>query len=149
MFAPPAFNQTDREYFLKANDNVMVCVQIESRRAVENIEQIAAVEGIDMLFVGPYDLAASMGHVAFDHESIPEVQEAIAHVLQVGLAAGKYVGHFAASAEAAADKVRRGFHFVNCGADLVALTSWMTSEMGKLKQLIAKDKKGVEQEGHP
>lgn len=139
MFAPPKFLQTDREYFLKANDNIMVCVQIESRKAVENIEQIAAIDGIDMLFVGPFDLAASMGHVPFDNESIPEVQEAIAHVLKVGLAAGKYVGHFAANAELAADKIRKGFHFVNCGADLIALPSWMSNEMGKLKNLLAND----------
>lgn len=146
MFAPPAFNQTDREYLLSANDNVMVCVQIESRKAVENIEQIASVEGIDMLFIGPNDLAASMGYVAADHASIPEVQEAIAHVLKTGLAAGKYVGHFALSAEEAAERVRQGFHFVNCGADIVALTAWMTSEMGKLKHLVAGDMKRFKKE---
>ncbi|KAK7226758.1 hypothetical protein V2G26_014761 [Clonostachys chloroleuca] len=117
----------------------MVCVQIESRKGVENVERIAAVEGIDMIFVGPNDLAASMGHVAFDHESIPEVQEAIAHVLKVGLAADKFVGHFAVNAEAAAKRIHQGFHFVNCGADIVALTAWMTGEMGKLKHLVGID----------
>ncbi|CAH0020376.1 unnamed protein product [Clonostachys rhizophaga] len=139
MFAPPAFSQNDREYLLTANENVMVCVQIESRKGVENVERIAAVEGIDMIFVGPNDLAASMGHVAFDHESIPEVQEAIAHVLKVGLAADKFVGHFAVNAEAAAKRIHQGFHFVNCGADIVALTAWMTGEMGKLKHLVGID----------
>lgn len=46
MFAPAAFNQTGRDYLLRANDNVMICVQIESRKAVENVEEIAKVEGI-------------------------------------------------------------------------------------------------------
>jgi 4-hydroxy-2-oxoheptanedioate aldolase len=46
MFAPATFNQTGREYLLSANDNVMICVQIESRKAVENVEEIAGVEGI-------------------------------------------------------------------------------------------------------
>ncbi|KAH6691481.1 2-dehydro-3-deoxyglucarate aldolase [Plectosphaerella plurivora] len=137
MYAPAAFNLDGREYLLTANDNVMVCVQIESRMAVENVEEIAAVEGIDMLFIGPNDLASSMGYVAFDHASTPEVQEAIARVLQAGLNAGKYVGHFALSAEAAAAKVKQGFHFVNCGADIVAVTAWMSGEMGKLKKLLA------------
>lgn len=49
MFASAAFNQTGREYLLSANDNVMICVQIESRKAVENVEEIAAVEGIGRL----------------------------------------------------------------------------------------------------
>lgn len=137
MFAHSAFNQTSREYLLSANDNVMVCVQIESQKAVDNVEEIAAVEGVDMLFIGPNDLAASMGHVAFDHASIPEVQEAIACVLKAGLDAGKYVGHFALSADVAAAKYKQGFHFVNCGADIVAITAWMSAEMEKLKSLIS------------
>lgn len=136
MYAPAAFNQNGREYLLSANDNVMICVQIESRKAVENVEAIAAVDGIDMLFIGPNDLASSMGHVAFDHASVPEVQTAIQRVLDAGLAADKYVGHFALSAEAAAAKSQQGFHFVNCGADIVAVTAWMGAEMAKLKGLL-------------
>ncbi|KAI8170898.1 hypothetical protein K4K49_006426 [Colletotrichum sp. SAR 10_70] len=138
MFAHSAFNQTGRDYLLSANDNVMVCVQIESQKAVDNVEEIAAVDGVDMLFIGPNDLAASMGHVAFDHASIPEVQEAIARVLKAGLDAGKYVGHFALSADVAAAKYKQGFHFVNCGADIVAIAAWMSIEMGKLKSLVSK-----------
>lgn len=137
MFAHSAFNQTSREYLLSANDSVMVCVQIESQKAVDNVEEIAAVEGVDMLFIGPNDLAASMGHVAFDHASISEVQEAIARVLKAGLDAGKYVGHFALSADVAAAKYKQGFHFVNCGADIVAITAWMSVEMEKLKSLTS------------
>jgi 2-keto-3-deoxy-L-rhamnonate aldolase RhmA len=53
-----------------------------------------------MLFIGPNDLASSMGYVAFDHASIPEVQEATKKVLKAALDAGKYAGHFALSAEA-------------------------------------------------
>lgn len=136
MFAQSAFNQTSREYLLSANENVMVCVQIESQKAVDNVEEIAAVDGVDMLFVGPNDLAASMGHVAFDHASIPEVQEAIARVLKAGLDAGKYVGHFALDADVAAAKYKQGFHFVNCGADIVAIAAWMGAEIGKLTGLI-------------
>lgn len=137
MFAHSAFNQTSREYLLSANDNVMVCVQIESQKAVDNVEEIAAVEGVDMLFIGPNDLAASMGHVAFDHASIPDVQEAIARVLKAGLDTGKYVGHFALSADVAAAKYKQGFHFVNCGADIVAIATWMSVEMEKLKRLVS------------
>lgn len=146
MFASAAFGQTGREYLLSANDNVKVCVQIESRKAVENIEAIANVDGIDMLFIGPNDLAASMGYVAFEHATTPEVQAASAKVLQAGLKAGKYVGHFALSAEEAALRYKQGFHFVNCGADIVAVTTWMSNEMTKLRSLLSDSRvaKGVD-----
>lgn len=52
-----------------------------------------------MLFIGPNDLASSMGYVAFDHASIPEVQEATVRILKATLDAGKYAGHFALSAD--------------------------------------------------
>lgn len=100
LFANANFNQNGREYLLSANDNITVIVQIETRLAVENVEAIASVEGIDGLFIGPNDLASSMGYVAFDHASIDEVQEASLTVLKAATAAGKYAGHFALSAEA-------------------------------------------------
>lgn len=120
MFAPANFKQNGGEYLKTANDNILVIVQIESRMAVENCEKIAAVEGIgknlwclmfvttlliqelffiDMLFIGPNDLAASMGYWAPDHARILEVQEATARVLKAAKDAGKYAGHFALSAD--------------------------------------------------
>ncbi|KAK0385378.1 hypothetical protein NLU13_7854 [Sarocladium strictum] len=136
LFAPANFNQTGREYLFTANRNIMVCVQIETRLAIENVEAIANVPGIDMLFIGPNDLAASMGYVASDHGSIPEVQEAGKKVLEAAKEAGKYAGYFAMSAGAAAQKYREGWEFMNCGADVVALTSWMSNEMETMKSMI-------------
>lgn len=54
---------------------------------------------IDMLFIGPNDLAASMGYWGPDHAKIPEVQEATARVLKAAKDNGKYAGHFALSAD--------------------------------------------------
>ncbi|PYH63716.1 HpcH/HpaI aldolase family protein [Aspergillus vadensis CBS 113365] len=135
MFAPAAFNQSSREYLTHAHDNVLIIVQIESRMAVENCAAIAAVPGIDMLFVGPNDLASSLGYFALDHAQIPEVQEATDRVLQAAKGAGKYAGHFALSADVAAAKYQQGFDFVNSGADIVALTSWMSAELTRLRRL--------------
>ncbi|RAH59440.1 HpcH/HpaI aldolase/citrate lyase family protein [Aspergillus piperis CBS 112811] len=135
MFAPAAFNQSGREYLTHANDNVVIIVQIESRMAVENCAAIAAVPGIDMLFVGPNDLASSLGYFALDHAQIPEVQGATNRVLKAAKDAGKYAGHFALSADVAAAKYHQGFDFVNSGADIVALTSWMSAELTRLRRL--------------
>ncbi|KAF7540675.1 hypothetical protein G7054_g1157 [Neopestalotiopsis clavispora] len=140
MFAHAAFNQTMGQYTLSANDNVMICVQIESRKALENVEEIANVDGIDMLFIGPNDLASSMGYAGQDHSKVPEVQDATARILKAILDAGKYAGHFALSADIAAQRHQQGFHFVNCGADIVAVQAWMCTEMAKLQGLVTKSK---------
>jgi len=91
-----------------------------------------------MLFVGPNDLAASMGYVAFEHASIPEIQVATAKVLTAANKSGKYAGYFCLNADAAALRASEGFHFMNCGADIVAITAWMSDEMNKLKMLLEK-----------
>jgi len=52
-----------------------------------------------MLFIGPNDLASSMGYFALDHASIPEVQEATVRILKAAKDAGKFAGHFALNAE--------------------------------------------------
>ncbi|KAL4811145.1 Pyruvate/Phosphoenolpyruvate kinase-like domain-containing protein [Aspergillus unguis] len=135
MFAHSAFKQTAREYLETANQNVVVIVQVETRRAVENVEEIAGVDGVDMLFVGPNDLASSMGYFAFDHPNIPEVQEAIQKVLGAAKGKKKFAGHFALGAKEAARRWEQGFDFVNCGADIVAIGAWMGNEMNELKRL--------------
>ncbi|KAL4868571.1 Pyruvate/Phosphoenolpyruvate kinase-like domain-containing protein [Aspergillus spectabilis] len=109
MFAHTSFNQTPREYLTNANSNIVVILQIESRTAVENCEDIAGVEGVDMLFVGPNDLASLMGYVAFDHAGIEEVQEAIGRVLRAAKDKGKKVcGAFCFSRGGGAEEVGAG-----------------------------------------
>jgi 2-dehydro-3-deoxyglucarate aldolase len=78
------------DYFDIANDNVCVIVQIESRQAVNSIDAILAVDGVDAVFVGPSDLAAAYGHLG--NAAHPDVQQAIAHVFERAQAAGKPSG---------------------------------------------------------
>ena len=136
MFAPANFSISGPDYMRVANKRLTIIVQIESRKALENLDDIAGVPGIDALFVGPNDLALSMGHFPFDHPKIEEVQVATAKILEAAKKAGKFAGHFALDAEAAALRVKQGWHFVNVGADIKALTQWMSDEMNKLKQMI-------------
>ncbi|SAL56894.1 2-dehydro-3-deoxyglucarate aldolase [Caballeronia terrestris] len=81
---------TVANYFDVANDNICVVVQIESRAAVEAIDEITAVDGVDAVFVGPSDLAASYGHIG--NANHPDVQQAIAHVFERVKAGGKASG---------------------------------------------------------
>jgi 2-dehydro-3-deoxyglucarate aldolase len=78
------------DYFNVANDNVCVIPQIESRKAVEAIDSILEVSGVDAVFIGPSDLAASYGHLG--NANHPDVQQAIAHVFDRAKAAGKSSG---------------------------------------------------------
>src|SRR5690606_26080578 len=63
------------DYLKKANDEVCVLVQVETREAMARLDEIAAVPGVDGVFIGPSDLSASFGHIG--NPAHPEVQKAI------------------------------------------------------------------------
>ncbi|KAJ4472131.1 Pyruvate/Phosphoenolpyruvate kinase-like domain-containing protein [Lentinula aciculospora] len=134
-FAPAAFGQGMGEYIATANRNIFIAVQIETIEGLESCEEIAKVDGIDMLFVGPNDLCSSMGYPALEHLHNPEVQNAIQRVLSAAKAAGKYAGMFCTSAEQVEARYEQGFDFMNLGADVVALATWNAVELGKLKNI--------------
>jgi 4-hydroxy-2-oxoheptanedioate aldolase len=90
-------------------------VQIESAAGLAAIEDIAAVEGVDGLFIGPGDLAGGLGHLG--NSTHPDVVSAISEALTRIRAAGKAAGIFAASAEAASRHIRAGASFVSIGTD--------------------------------
>ncbi|KAF9076574.1 Pyruvate/Phosphoenolpyruvate kinase-like domain-containing protein [Rhodocollybia butyracea] len=134
-FAPAVFGQQMGDYIATANQNTLIAVQIETVEGLENCEEIAKVDGIDMLFIGPNDLCASMGYPALEHSNIPEVQEAIKRILAAAKAAGKYAGFFCMGADQVRARYEQGFDFFNVGADVLALSVWNAVELGKLKDL--------------
>ncbi|KAJ3867690.1 Pyruvate/Phosphoenolpyruvate kinase-like domain-containing protein [Lentinula novae-zelandiae] len=134
-FAPAVFGQRMDDYIASANRNTFIAVQIETVEGLENCEEIARVDGIDMLFVGPNDLCSSMGYPALEHASITEVQDAVQRVLSAAKAAGKYAGMFCTSAEQVQARYKQGFDFMNLGADVVALAMWNAAELEKLKNI--------------
>jgi 2-dehydro-3-deoxyglucarate aldolase len=107
------------EYFERINDNICVLVQIESRAAVEAVEEIAQVDGVDGLFIGPSDLSASLGH--FGKPKHPEVQAAMRRVLDVARAHDKPVGILSAVEEDAQRYLDQGMSIVAVGLDVVLL----------------------------
>jgi 2-dehydro-3-deoxyglucarate aldolase len=107
---------TVANYLDIANDNVCVVVQIESRTAVDAIDEILAVEGVDGVFVGPSDLAASYGHLG--NSNHPDVQQAIAHVFERTRAAGKSSGILATVQADAERYMAMGCTIVAVCADL-------------------------------
>jgi 2-keto-3-deoxy-L-rhamnonate aldolase RhmA len=92
-----------------------VIIQIEHIQAVSNIEAILSVEGIDAVFIGPYDLSASMGLIGQVNHA--EVQAAIESVRLACLARRMPLGIFAGSAKKAVEYARQGFSLVGIGTD--------------------------------
>jgi 2-dehydro-3-deoxyglucarate aldolase len=107
------------DYFGRINDQIAMIVQIESRAGVAAAAGIAAVEGIDCLFVGPSDLAAAFGHLG--NPNHPEVQEAIAAVHAAARAAGKASGILAPAEADARRYLEMGLGLVAVGSDLGVL----------------------------
>lgn len=102
-----------------ANDEVCLLVQCESRKAVEHIDSIAAVEGVDAVFVGPADLSADMGYPGqLEH---PEVEATIRHVFDRINAAGKAVGIISFDPAKIRQYIDWGARFVAVGGDVSIL----------------------------
>ena len=103
-------------YLTKANDEICVLVQVETRSALSEIEAIAAVDGIDGVFIGPSDLAASLGHVG--NPQHPEVQAAIKDAVTRLKKVGKPAGMLTGNEEEARRYIDWGYLFVAVGADV-------------------------------
>lgn len=103
------------DYTATANDEICLFVQIESAEAVANVEEIAAVEGVDGLFVGPADLSADMGYVG--QLTHPEVLKAIAHVYDVAKSTGKFAGTITFDPTAYEGLAAQGVRFLGMGGD--------------------------------
>ena len=94
------------EYMESANDRIAVVIQAEHVDAVENIDEIVEVEGIDSVFIGPYDLSASMGRMGeVDH---PDVVAAIEKVGDACKGKGIALGYFGTTAESVQDYMGKG-----------------------------------------
>ena len=111
--------QDVRGYFDLCNRETLLIPQCETLEALEHIEEIAAMEGVDGIFVGPYDLSVAMGKPAQMDNA--ELTAAIAHVLEVCKRHGKISMIYAGSAESAAAFLRQGFDCVACGMDSILL----------------------------
>lgn len=104
------------DYFKNINNNICVVVQIESQLALDNLDDILAVDGIDGVFVGPSDLAAALGHLGDPNHT--DVQTAIQMVFEKGKAKGKTIGILAPVFNDAQRYIEWGANLVAVGSDL-------------------------------
>jgi len=109
------------DYLYTAETDICLIVQVESVNALRNLDAIAAVQGVDAVFVGPSDLAASMGHLG--NPTHPEVQRAIEDAVGRILKAGKPPGILALDQPTAKRYMEMGCRFVAVGVDAMLLSS--------------------------
>lgn len=119
-------------YLQTANDEICVLVQVETQNALENLEAIGSVEGVDGVFIGPADLAASWGHVG--NPQHPDVQGAIKDAVTRLQVIGKPGGILTFNAEEAQKYIDWGFTFVAVGSDLGLLARGADALAGQFKQ---------------
>jgi 2-dehydro-3-deoxyglucarate aldolase/4-hydroxy-2-oxoheptanedioate aldolase len=113
------FGQNSMEYLRDANQEILVIVAVETGEAIDNLDEILATDGLDGIFIGPMDLATSMGH--FGDPSHPEVQEAIGLIEKKTISAGKFLGTVGGSWEQARKKYDRGYQLLMLMSDSVDL----------------------------
>jgi 2-keto-3-deoxy-L-rhamnonate aldolase RhmA len=119
------------EYIETANDEIAVIVQAEHITAVENIESIVRVKGIDAIQLGPYDLSASMGKMG--QITDPEVVAAIDRIYTVSKAAGIPVGCFGVTTDAVQTDMQRGARMICAGTDTLFLSSAASDTLAAIK----------------
>jgi 4-hydroxy-2-oxoheptanedioate aldolase len=108
-------------YLANAHKDICLILQIENRAGLAAIGKIAAVEGVDAVFIGPSDLAGALGHLG--DTAHPEVQSAIAGAIKAAREAGKPSGIFATSVENAKHYATAGACMISVGSDIGLLSS--------------------------
>ncbi|MBP1843731.1 4-hydroxy-2-oxoheptanedioate aldolase [Rhizobium petrolearium] len=117
------------DYAETAADEICLIVQAETMAAIRDLENIAAIDGVDGIFIGPADLSADMGYLG--RMEAPEVQEVIDKAIVTIVKAGKAAGILTFS-----ESLNR--HYLDLGASFVAVGADVTEFSGALKALAAR-----------
>ncbi|KAH7363167.1 Pyruvate/Phosphoenolpyruvate kinase-like domain-containing protein [Plectosphaerella cucumerina] len=126
-FPAIAHGLTTPEYMKSADQTILTMIQIETRAGVENVDEICAVDGVDMVFIGPNDLAQSLfGYVPARGDE-PEFLDAIDKIIAAARKHGKWVGRMVNNGTVAKE-VRSRFDMVAITGDTKAIQNWYTAE---------------------
>ncbi|KAK5074292.1 hypothetical protein LTR51_004879 [Lithohypha guttulata] len=120
------------QYMQNANDNLLTIIQIETASALADVENIAKIDGIDVLFVGPWDLGNNIGHpVLGDFDQ--ELKDAITRVREAAKAAGKWSGIYCPNGDVARKYADEGFQMISVINDMTAIPVYMTQSLNTAK----------------
>jgi len=111
------------DYPQHANDTIVTFAMIETAKALDNLDDILSVEGLDAIYIGPSDLSLSLGCRPVLAEVDPKPQQAIDHVLERAKAHGIVAGIHNAGCESALQRIAKGFQFVTVSSDARLMAS--------------------------
>ncbi|KAM5534757.1 hypothetical protein V8D89_011621 [Ganoderma adspersum] len=117
------------DYLQRANESVTVLVQIETRDGYSNLEEILSVDGLDGVFIGPYDLSLSHGFPAPSPDPHPEVEKMIQNILTAAHAKGKKCAVFCTSGAQSVKRAKEGFDMINVTTDSGAMADGISRHL--------------------
>lgn len=129
-----SFGTSAKEYYENANDQVLVVLQLEHIEGVRNADAILSVPGVDACFIGPNDLAASMGHglgVSLETD-IPEVVDAIRQIREACVRNGVAPGIHTTGAAAVQRRIGEGFQFCAMASELRYMIGGLAGDLATL-----------------
>lgn len=121
-------------YFEKSNEETMVIVHCENRQGLANLEAIAAVPEVDVIFLGPFDMSQSLGIPGQVYH--PLMDEVVEKVIQVTTDAGKVPGIFVTDGQQAQRRAAQGFKYIAIGMDTTLLAKIYKTEISKLSESV-------------
>ena len=119
------------DYFDGANAEIMVMPMVETAEALDNIDDILSVDGVDMIYVGPNDLALDLGERPGAETKGGKTTAAIDHILKRAKSAGVPTGIFCADGDLARRRIKQGFDLVTPNNDFNTLMAAMQSEIAR------------------
>jgi len=125
------------DYPRGANDTVVVFAMVETRQALDNLDEILRVPGLDAVYIGPADLSLALGCSPSFDDVDPPVAEAIDFVLARAKARGIVAGIHNGTAEGALKRIGKGFQFVTIGSDARFMAAGAQQVVAKMRQGLA------------
>jgi 4-hydroxy-2-oxoheptanedioate aldolase len=116
-----------------ANQTIVTFAMIETAQALDNLDAILSVEGLDALYIGPSDLSLSLGCRPTFDDLDPKAAEAVDHILARARAHGVVAGIHNGTPEAALARIKKGFQFVTIGSDARLMAAGAQQIVAKMR----------------
>jgi 4-hydroxy-2-oxoheptanedioate aldolase len=126
------------DYPQHANDTIVTFAMIETAQALDNLDAILSVEGLDAIYIGPSDLSLALGCTPTFDELDPKAAQAVDHILERAKAHGLVAGIHNASTEAALTRIAKGFQFVTVSSDARLMAAGAQQVMAKMRGALQK-----------
>ena len=121
------------DYAQHANDSIVTFAMIETAQALDNLDDILSVEGLDAIYIGPSDLSLALGCTPTFDDLDPKAAEAVEHILARAKAHGVVAGIHNGTPESALKRIAKGFQFVTISSDARLIAAGAQQILGKMR----------------